>query len=167
MKWRKWLEEWGMSGLKINTGFLEMEWKPMDEDRDAAWELYAELLTRVTTQALPAEDGNEKAALDSVFSLFPTTREIMKRQGRHAREFTKIAIIVLNQIVRPFTAKWHKRQLDGKLQTPEERQEFREDLAKLQPRLVTYAQMLSEMAGVEDLTALEDPRTGPPPQTTT
>ena len=46
--------------------------------------------------------GDDKTALDSIYSLFPITREI----GPQARTFDcavqgKIAIPVLNQIVRP------------------------------------------------------------------
>ncbi|HEX6095604.1 MAG TPA: hypothetical protein VF432_04700 [Thermoanaerobaculia bacterium] len=164
INWRNWLDKWGMSELKINAYFLEMKWEPKDGDRDAAWELYAELLTRVTTQALSTEHGDEKAALDSVYSIFPTTREIMKRRGRHAVEFTKIAVVVLNQIIRPFTAKWHKGALAGAFTTPAGCEEFRADLARLQPKLIAYAHMLSDMAGVEDLTELEEPGSGPLPR---
>ena len=75
MKWSKWLENWDMTSLKISAPFLEMEWKPQDEDKAAAWELYIELLTRIATQPLDAEHGDEKTALDSVFSLFAITRQ--------------------------------------------------------------------------------------------
>ena len=34
MKWKEWLDQWSMTGLKINTGFLEMDWEPQDRDRD-------------------------------------------------------------------------------------------------------------------------------------
>ena len=81
MRWQKWLEHSGMTSLKINVRFLEMEWKPKDEDRIAAWELYIELLTRITTQPLAPEDGVEKTALDSVHKLFELTRDIIKRNG--------------------------------------------------------------------------------------
>ena len=67
---RDFLEKWGLSGLKINLGFLQGEFKPNDPDRAAAWELYIELLTRVTTQYLAPEDGDEKTALDSVHNIF-------------------------------------------------------------------------------------------------
>ena len=50
MKWAKWLENWDMTSLKISAPFLEMEWNPAEPDKDAAWELYIELLTRITTQ---------------------------------------------------------------------------------------------------------------------
>lgn len=86
MRWKKWLENWDMTSLKINVKFLEMEWKPNDEDKAAAWELYIELLTRITTQPLPPEDGVEKTALDSVYSLFPLIRDIIKRNGQQHTE---------------------------------------------------------------------------------
>ncbi len=112
MNWGKWLENWDMTSLKITPPFLEMEWSPSEPDKDAAWALYIELLTRITTQPLSDTDGDEKVALDSVYSLFPTTREIIKEYGRGCIEFTKLAVVVLNQVVRPFTAKWHRISLN-------------------------------------------------------
>jgi len=77
MKWRKWLEKWDMTSLKIKTPFLDMEWKPQDEDKNAAWELYIELLTRITTQPLAESHGDEETALKSIYSLFSITREVI------------------------------------------------------------------------------------------
>ena len=156
MKWSDWLEKWGMTGLKIKAPFLEMDWSPIDEDRSAAWELYVELLTRVTTQALTNNEGDEQAALNSIYSLFPTTRDVMKRNGRGCVEFTKIAVVVLNQIIRPFTAKWHKKSNSGAFDDPEECSSFRVELVSLQGDLKIYTRMLADMAGVEDLSAFED-----------
>lgn len=152
---RTFLEKWGLNSLKINLAFLEAEFKPGDADRAAAWELYVELLTRVTTQYLPPEDGDEIAALDSVFAIFPLTREILRRNGAGAGEFAKIAIPVLNQIVRPFTAKWHRLSLAGAFKETKGCHDFRKELAALQPQLRHYAQALAAMAQVEDLTVLE------------
>ena len=81
-----------------------MEWKPQDADKDAAWELYVELLTRITTQALPVDQGTEETALASIHSLFKTTRDILKSHGRQCIAFSKVAVVVLNQVIRPFTA---------------------------------------------------------------
>lgn len=157
MKWSKWLENWDMSSLKITAPFLEMEWNPSEPDRDAAWQLYVELLTRITTQTLAPNDGDEAAALDSIYSLFPTTRAIIKDTGRGCVEFTKIAVVVLNQRVRPFTAKWHRKSLAGDLAKSAAAQaEFRKELGALQRTLTNYSRMLADMAGVEDLTNLED-----------
>jgi hypothetical protein len=155
MKWKKWLDEWGMSSLSVNTGILNMKFEPQDEDKDAAWELYIEMLTRITTQPLKKGMGDEKVALDSIYSLFPTTREIIKRKGRHCISFTKIAILVLNQKVRPFTEKWHKLSLNKVFDDKEKCKEFRKDLEILQKDLKIFMKMLSSMADVEDLTNLE------------
>ena len=148
-----------MTSLKIKTPFLEMDWNPQDEDKAAAWELYIELLTRITTQKLDDTHGDEKTALTSVFSIFSITRDVMKNNGRHCIEFTKIAIVVLNQIVRPFTAKWHRLSVDGAFDDPEKCKEFRAELAGLQDILKVYTKMLADMAGVEDLTELENNET--------
>lgn len=156
MKWQKWLENWNMTSLKLSAPFLEMEWNPAEPDKDAAWELYIELLTRITTQPLSKEDGDEETALQSIYSLFGLTRSIIRSHGRDCKEFTKIAIVVLNQIIRPFTAKWHKASVGGEFKNSGKCKEFREDLNELQTILRIYTKMLSQMAGVEDLTELEN-----------
>jgi len=156
MKWGKWLEQWDMTSLKVKTPFLDMEWKPQDEDKAAAWELYIELLTRITTQPLANSHGDEQTALTSVYTIFPTTREIIKKNGRHCVEFTKIAVLILNQKIRPFTAKWHRLSSQGKLLDSEQCDQFRKELLELQLVLKLYSKMLADMAGVEDLTELED-----------
>ena len=156
IRWGKWLEQWEMTSLKISIPYLEMEWKPNDSDKDAAWELYIELLTRITTQPLQSSQGDEKTALDSVYSIFGLTRTIIKSHKRDCIEFTKIAIIVLNQIIRPFTAKWHKFSIEKGFTNSDTCKNFREELIQLQKQLCIYTKMLADMAGVEDLTNLED-----------
>jgi len=155
MKWKDLLENWGMTSLKLKAGFLETEWKPTDPDKDAAWDLYVELLTRITAQPLPDQDGIEKTALESIYSLFPTTRSILKTRGRQCVEFTKLAVVVLNQIIRPFTAKWHRVSTEGGFGNVETCQQFRQELAALQLQLVVYAKALADIAGVEDLTEID------------
>ncbi|EOW6612667.1 hypothetical protein [Vibrio fluvialis] len=151
MKLSKWLENWDMMSLKIKAPFLEMEWKPQDEDKAAAWDLYIELITRVTTQSINDDSGSEKAALDSVYQLFPITRDVIKSNGRHCIQFTKIAVIVLNQIVRPFTSKWHSVISVNEYMTDVQKASFRQELKTLQIELVTYSRMLADLADVEDL----------------
>lgn len=155
MKWKEWLDKWSMSKLEINTGILKTEWKPNDYDKDAAWDLYVELLTRVSTQYLAPAHGDEKTALESIHKLFDLTRNTLKTRGRHCNEFAKIAIVVLNQVVRPFTAKWHKESLGGAFEDPARCQEFREELSGLQADLRQYTKMLAHMGKVENLTKLE------------
>ena len=156
MKLQKWLENWDMTSLKFNAGILETEWKPQTADQNAAWDLYIEMLTRITIQPLPDNAGDEKAALDSVHSLFGETRRIIKHYGRDCINFSKIAIVVLNQIVRPFTTEWHPISIEGKLSIEPNRTKFRADLKDLQGKLEKYAMALGDMANVEaDLTKLE------------
>lgn len=155
MKRRDFLKKWGLSGLKINFGWLEGEFAPDDPDREAAWELYIELLTRVATQHLSPADGDEKAALDSVYAIFPLTREILRKHGSGCGEFAKLAIPVLNQIIRPFTAKWHRLLLAGAFDDERYCNEFRAELVELQKYLRAYTSALAALANVEDLTELE------------
>lgn len=154
MKLRKWLENWDLKKLSISAGFLDMDWEPQTADQDAAWELYVEMLTRVVTQPLEDNAGDEKTALNSVYKLFDITREILRRRGRDCVQFSKIAVIVLNQILRPFTAKWHKRLLSGDLDRPEVQVEFRLELEVLQLQLREYTKTLARIADVEDISDL-------------
>ena len=141
--------------VRFNVPFVRVEISFEEADKDAAWELYIEMLTRIVTQPLPAEAGDEKTALDSIYSLFPISREVLRRRGRGAIQFARVAIPVLNQVVRPFTAKWHKESLAGAFDDPDKRREFREELASLQEDLRNYNRMLAQIASVEDLTELE------------
>lgn len=154
MQLRKLLEKWDLTSLRFTTPFLEMEWEPKDEDKDAAWELYVELITRVSTQRLLPEAGDEAAALKSIHELFDLTRETIKHHGRYCINFTRIAVVVLNQKVRPFTAKWHPRSVAGPL-IEADRSAFRAELADLQTDLRNYTKLLADLADVEDLTDLE------------
>ena len=49
MNWESWLKRWGLDNLKLKTGFLEADLSMKDGDKEAAWKLYVELLTRITT----------------------------------------------------------------------------------------------------------------------
>ena len=141
--------------VKLNLAVMATEVSFKDADKDAAWELYIEMLTRIVTQPLPSEAGDEKTALDSVYSLFSITRQVLRQHGRGTVSFSKVAVPVLNQVVRPFTAKWHKESLAGAFEHENKRKEFREELEVLQEELRNYNRVLAEIAGVEDLTDLE------------
>ncbi len=156
MRMKDLFEKWGLKGLKVKTPILEMDWEPSDPDKNAAWDLYVELLTRITTQKLPDGHGTEEAALESVHKIFELTRSTLKEHGRKAEHFTRVAIIVLNQVIRPFTAKWHRLSEQGAFGLGDKCVEFRRELAALQQSLKAYTKMLSELADVEDMTEMED-----------
>lgn len=146
--------QFNLERVSFDAKFIQADFSFQQSDRDAAWELYVELLTRVSTQHIAPPDGDEVTALRSIYSLFPITRQILRARGKSCINFSKVAIPVLNQVVRPFTAKWHGREVRGAFDSPEEREEFRRDLSSLQSELRNYNRMLANIAGVEDLTSL-------------
>ena len=95
MTFKDLFRRWGLNSIKLNAGFAEIEFGATEDDQTAAWDMYVELITRITTQPLDGADGDEETALNSVYQLFPITREILKSKGRNAENFSKIAIIVL------------------------------------------------------------------------
>jgi hypothetical protein len=97
------------TSLPFGLGQVEME---SDEAmRIAAWALYVELTTRITTQALEADQGLLREALNSLYSLFASTRQILREAGSDVGTSLEsvggIAIAVLNVGLRPFLTKWH------------------------------------------------------------
>ena len=152
---QKIFKEFHLEKVRINVGGIQAEVSFKNPDKDAAWELYVEMLTRIITQQLPSKSGDEETALESIYSLFPTTRDILRHHGRSATEFTKVAIPILNQIIRPFTTKWHKEKMMGSFTDECKRQEFRKELDVLLNDLRNYSRMLADIAGVEDITDME------------
>lgn len=152
---KSFLSKWNLNGLRVNTGFLQADISFQNADKAAAWEMYIELLTRITTQYLEPAHGDEKTALTSIYALFGITREIIKKHGPQCINFAKIAIIILNQIIRPFTAKWHKLSLSGAFNDEGQCKIFREELRRLQESLRAFTHSLASIAEIEDLTNLE------------
>ncbi len=146
-------------------------WAVDDDDRHAAWEMYVELVTRVGAVSLGHEAGRLREALSSLYSLFATTRALLRQYGpglarpKHGGElsFGVIAIRILNEVVRPLLAEWHPRLADWENQRPpgvapvdHERAwplagELREALAAQHRALTAYADALAEVAGVPPL----------------
>ena len=145
------LEDWN-----LNLKFLSANFTPLRSDEDAAWEMYVYMITTVLTQRLESEHGMEEAALTSVYKLLQNTRYILIRHGRNAQRFSKIAIVVLNQMVRPFTAKWHRKCNNGAFSDSIQCNEFRSDLEKLQIELRKYSALLAYISNVEDITDIQD-----------
>lgn len=96
-------------------GEISGTWEPGLAERDAAWELYIELITRVSVVDLGPDEGLVREALSSLYTLFGTTRDILRRHGpvvaprsrQHDVTFGHVAIGVLNGALRPLLTKWH------------------------------------------------------------
>ncbi|MEM6985805.1 MAG: hypothetical protein AAF499_04625 [Pseudomonadota bacterium] len=104
----------------------------------AAWEIHTQLSTRVTTVRMRYRDGDDEAALTSVYSLFKSVREAVDKAGPAGSQVALRAIKMLNDVVRPFTAHWHQQLSTGKLHNNDERRRFRDGLRSLQKDLLPY-----------------------------
>jgi hypothetical protein len=152
MKRRDFLETWGLSSLKIKLGFLEGEFGPREPGPGRCMGTLRGVANS-RHHAIPCPAGWRRA--DSADVIFPLTREILSRHGSGCVEFAKLAIPVLNQLIRPLTAKWHWLSLAGAFKDPNRCRDFCAELSTLQPRLRDYTRALADIAQVEDLTALE------------
>ncbi len=159
--------------VSVNLPFLGIsgEWKVDERQREAAWEIYVELVTRVTVQELKEGEGLLREALSSFYSLFQTTRDILKEYGPSIATPTKeddttlghIAVAVLNKVLRPLLAEWHPILKDYEAKRPKEvsvteherkwkkADELRAEIADVREKLIEYADVLAEVSGVSKL----------------
>ncbi len=155
MKLTHWFNMLKVPKGKLKTPFMEFEFTFEDADKKAAWGLYIELITRVSVQRLEEGKGDEKAALASFASIFGFTRDVLKTSGPQCVNFAKVATVILNQVIRPFTTKWHPISLTEAFTYPGNLAEFRNELAILQDDLRVYIFMLADIIGIDDISELE------------
>ncbi len=154
--------------IRVNlphVGALNIEVTPVQ--RNAAWALYIELTTRVTVQPLEAHHGSIREALNSLYSLFEITRNVLKAAGPDvAKETDSVgaaALSILNERLRPFLTQWHTSfskyelsQATAEKHNPsgfvddeskwEDYQTFFQQLAELQSELETIVTELGRIA---------------------
>lgn len=158
-------------GLKLGVLSITGTWKPSAEERRAAWELYVELATRVAVVPLSPGEGLLREALSSLYSLFATTRGILRQYGPVVAQprpdgeysFGELAVLVLNYELRPLLAKWHPLLEQWEASRPadqprtghedawEHAARLRSELEETRLRLVGYADLLAAAAGVPPL----------------
>src|SRR5713101_4607129 len=114
-------------------------------DQAAAHEFLSELRTRITTQPLPYQYGVEARALESLWEAFGQARSTMKKHPG-CMEFARRTTQMLNLDLRPVTAKWHQAYSEGRLNSRDGANEFREDLEAVQRKLRDFAKRLHQMA---------------------
>jgi hypothetical protein len=153
MKILDFLKRIELQGLKINAAFASATITFKNSDKAAAWEIYIDLVTRIATQPLKADEGVDKAALDSLHDFFKATRETIKRHGPSSYNAARISVVVLNGVLRPFLAKWHLRTSKGPLSAADH-DLFRAELQQIQRQLRGYLSSLAELIGVEDISQL-------------
>jgi hypothetical protein len=170
------VKEWAMAkrdpavlkkvSVSLPFGIGSAEWEADATERRAAWSLYVELVTRIAVQPLETDEGLMREALNSLYTLFGTTREVLKASGPDVgashHSVGGIAIAVLNNGLRPFLSKWHPRLQVWEAQRPPqtspieheknwtEEPRLRQELTTLRADLEQYANALAKIAGVEN-----------------
>ena len=152
-------------------GEIGGEWEPDESEVKAAWELYVELVTRISIVELQPEAGLLREALGSLYSLFGTTREILRKYGPSVGQpkgpgrlsFGLLAVAVLNTVLHPVLSRWHPVLEDYESTKPagispleherrwEKAREVRATLNEVRSKLVEYADILVEVADVPSL----------------
>ncbi|WP_217923126.1 hypothetical protein [Miltoncostaea oceani] len=157
--------------LPLGVGGIEGTWEPDDVERKAAWEMYVELITRVTIVELRPRQGLNREALQSLHSLFQTTRDILRSYGPRIAQpkgsgdysFGFLAAVILNDVLRPVLTEWHPRLEDWEAGRPqglsrtehekswEHTPELRKALSDIREPLIAYADLLAAVSEVPRL----------------
>jgi hypothetical protein len=127
-----------------------------EPDVRAAWHLYVEFATRVTAHPLTPGAGSVSEALASLYSLFETSRQVLREAGPEVAEGPKslgpLAIRILNEGIRPFLVRWHSEvrtaESSGGGLDERRRAEFDQELGQLRADLSQYVDALAEIAGI-------------------
>lgn len=140
-------------------------------EQKAAWEIYIELVTRIATAPLEDDTGLLREALSSFYSLFHQMRGILRSydptiasSDQDTRQsLCSIVVHMLNTTLRPLLSKWHPLLKDYEDQRPvsvgalayeqqwEKCAELRQEIASTQKELLTYVNILAQIAGIPSL----------------
>lgn len=149
----------------------DMAWTPNEEEKQAAWEIYVELVTRIPIAPLVDGEGILREALSSIYSLFQTARAILRSYGPaiaqsrpgSGRSLSYLVVHMLNTILRPLLAKWHPLLKAYEETRPAsvgvtqyERQwerytELRQQITLVGKDLTDYANVFAQIAGASSL----------------
>ena len=128
--------------------------------------LWVQLATRIATQPLHYRSGEEERAAWSLFLLFEKTRQLLEAH-REAAEFRAVAVSLLNDTLRPYTARWHGWMTEDKERLSAEgkpldrfrderaRRQFRKELKELRGKLCKVQERLADLAGIIDQPSAE------------
>jgi hypothetical protein len=151
-------------------GGIKGAWQPDEREREAAWEMYVELITRVSVVELGASEGLLSEALSSFYALFEMTRGILRKYGPGVAKskegqmsFGYLSVTVLNAVLRPLLSRWHPLLADYEARRDpdtspvdhermwEKAGELRQEIELTREVLAKYADQLAEAAGVQPL----------------
>jgi hypothetical protein len=114
-----------LTEISVEIGFpyigkITGMWKPNEVEQNAAWELYIELVTRISVAGLQPDEGLLRKSLTSLYSIFTISRDILRKYGPAIARpkpgsdlsLGYLAIHLLNFALRPVLAVWHPLLLD-------------------------------------------------------
>jgi hypothetical protein len=148
--WR--LEEVEVQGFKFTSAGAQLR---------VAWRLFVEMATRVSTQTMEHETGDDGVALKSLYDLFQLTRtaiaEMEPTPSASGNTAETYALEILNVDLRPFLSKWHpvwdssaKTRSDPS-QAWAKHQEFGTELQQLQSSIEKRTKGFAQLAGVKNV----------------
>jgi hypothetical protein len=134
----------------------------------AAWELYVEIITRISVEELKPNEGLLREVLSSLYAIFGETRKVLRKygpsiaipKGEGNLSLGTIAVKMLNSALRPVLAKWHPLLLSYEnIRKPgvsppdheaqwERNDELRKVIKELQEIMKQYSLLLAKAAGV-------------------
>ena len=146
--WR--LEQVEIQGIRFTSAGLQ---------RRVAWKLFVEMATRIATQPMSEEEGNDGIALKSLYELFQLTRQAVAEMeptpNATGDTVETFALDMLNSDLRPFLSKWHPKWDDFVKNKSSDgwalHAQFRDELTMLQRRIETRARGLAELARVKNV----------------
>lgn len=153
------------------VGGIEGTWQADENEVNAAWELYIELITRISVAELKPDEGLLREALTSLYNLFGITRDILRKYGSSVARpknddyisFGYLAVAILNAVIRPVLSKWHSLLLDYEATKTDSISSFehekkwdknkalRSELNRVRIILFQYADLLAQVADVPSL----------------
>jgi hypothetical protein len=160
-----------LESVEIQWLGLKGKWIADRAQQEASWEMYVELITRISLQPLKSDEGLLREGLSSLYSLFEETRRILKEHGPEVARplgggtlsLGQIAVEVLNQRLRPLLAKWHPLLQAYETERPQNvspldhenawphAHELRTEFEKLRHHIVDYADLLAQASGIKPI----------------
>ena len=146
--WAAWIRLWKIDDPGLEEGRVDEFWAPSGADRALAWDVYVELRTRIATQDLSDDAGDDATALKSIASLFDLSRKSMQQHGVGCANAGSLITAFLNEKVRGFTSKWHRVAVEQGWDKANGARpsEYRDELRACQSDLRALAAALSHLA---------------------
>jgi hypothetical protein len=143
-------------------------WEPKESERNAAWDMYVELVTRLPVAYVRPEEGSLHIGISALYRLFDATREILRKYGPSVARprdvgqisFGLLSVRVLDVVLRPFLIKWYPllkeyeetRERSDSPQEHERKWERYEELSQamleVRESLLQYANLLARASEV-------------------